>query len=803
MPTGTSDGDAPRSRRRGGETGARSRTGIERLLHPESVAIIGASSDAAKVGGKVRRHALAFGFTGSVFLVTPGHERIGDVPCYPDVRDLPAPVDVAVVCLPAPRVIPAVAACGEAGVGTAVVLSAGFAETGDKGRRLQQELVDVAAAAGVRLLGPNCLGLLNVERALALSFSSTFEGALPPAGPLAVVAQSGALAASVLTMLREAELGLGWWITTGNEADITWLEIAESLLAEEDIRQLAIYAEGMHDGGRLLDLGTRALALGKQVILLSAGTSREAAGAVLSHSGSLGSPAVLVRGLMSQAGILEAGDLPALVEASSVFRHGRAWRAGGVGVLTTSGGAGIMLVDACARLRLPVAALQPSTRERLAAALPEFAATANPVDVTGAAMYRLGMLREPFRALAADPDTGAVAILLTLVTGKTAVALAEDIVVLARTSEKPVLVAWLAGDMARDAYAVLRAAGIPLFFSVTACADALAHLWRYERRRRTSFDGDWPHPVTGPDDGVRTHPVTEPAEGDQRHPVTEPAEGDRRHPVTEPAEGDRRHPVTDSVDGDRARPVTDPLDSDRLCPTTDPSPGLAGIVTETPAKELLRRYGIPVPAGARVTSPGAAEAVAECLGYPLVVKSESPDLPHRAQGGAVRLGIHGKVALRRAYREVVDLAGDPAARIERMAEEGGLELLVGGRVDPTLGPFVLLGLGGEAAELIDDVVARRAPIAPEEVAHMLDELAAGPRIRASLDDGLGTAALFRAVARISRLIGDLEPRLVELDVNPLLVPRGGGDVIALDALVILRSGDPNGQPAADAGGGSG
>ena len=712
------------------ETGARSRTGIERLLHPKSVAIIGASADPAKVGGKVRLHALAFGFTGSVFLVTPGHERIGDIPCYPDVRDLPVPVDVAVVCLPAHRVIPAVAACGEAGVGTAVVLSAGFAETGAEGRRLQQELDDAAAEAGVRLLGPNCLGLLDVERALALSFSSTFEGSLPPVGPLAVVAQSGALAASVLTMLREAEVGLRWWITTGNEADITWLEIAESLLAEADIRQLAIYAEGMHDGGRLLDLGARALALGKQVIVLSAGMSREAAGAVLSHSGSLGSPGVLVRGLMSQAGILEADDLPALVEASSVFRHGRAWSAGGVGILTTSGGAGIMLVDACARLRLPVAALQPSTRERLAAALPEFAATANPVDVTGAAMYRIGMLREPFRALAADPDTGAVAILLTLVTGETAVALAEDIVALARVSDKPVLVAWLAGDMARDAYAVLRAARIPLFFSVTACAGALANLWRYERRRRTGFG------------------------------------------------------------------------SDRRRLASNPAPGLAGIVTETPAKDLLRTYGIPVPAGARVTGPSAAEAVAERLGYPLVVKSESPDLPHRARGGAVRLGIRDRDALCRAYREVADVAGDPAARIERMAEEGGLELLVGGRVDPTLGPFVLLGLGGEAAELIDDVVARRAPIAPEEVAHMLDELSAGPRIRASLDDGCVASELYWAVAQISRLIGDLGPRLVELDVNPLLVPRSGGDVLALDALVILRSGEPSGYPAADAGEGS-
>ena len=725
------------------ETGARSRTGVERLLHPENVAIIGASADPGKVGGKVRRHAFAFGFSGSVYLVSPGHERIGDIPCYPDVRDLPTPVDVAVVCLPAHRVIPAVAACGETGVGTAVVLSAGFAETGDEGRRLQQELVDVAAAAGVRLLGPNCLGLVNVERALALSFSSTFEGSLPPVGPLAVVAQSGALAASVLTMVREAELGLGWWITTGNEADITWLEIAEALLAEDDIRQLAIHAEGMHDGDRLLDLGTRALALGKQIILLSAGMSREAAGAVLSHSGSLGSPAVLVRGLMSQAGIPEAGDLPALVEASSVFRHGRVWGAGGVGILTTSGGAGIMLVDACARLRLPIASFQPSTRERLAAALPEFAATANPVDVTGAAMYRLGMLREPFRTLAADPDTGAVAILLTLVTGKTAVALAEDIVGLARASDKPVLVAWLAGDMARDAYAVLRAARIPLFFSVSACVDALASLWRYERRRRA-----------GPGNDPRV-------------------------------------------------PGTEPVDGDGPYLTTDPAPDLAGVVTETPAKELLRQYRIPVPAGARVTSPSAVEAAAESLGYPLVVKSESPTLPHRAQGGAVRLGIHDKAALRRAYREVVDLAGDPAARIERMVEEGGLELLVGGRVDPTLGPFVLLGLGGQAAELIDDVVARRAPIAPEEVAHMLDELTAGPRIRAWLGNGRGMEPLYRAVARISRLIGDLGPRLVELDVNPLLVPRLGGEVIALDALVILRSGDSDGQPAADAGGGAG
>ena len=689
------------------------RSGIERLLHPESVAIIGASPNPGKIGGKVGRNALAFGFPGQVFLVNPNYERIGSTPCYPDMGVLPAQVDVAVVCLPGDAVIPAVTACGEAGVGAVVVLSAGFAETGTKGSRMQQELVGVAAATGMRVLGPNCLGLLNVKRALALSFSSVFEARLPPPGPLAVVAQSGALAASLLTMIREAELGLGWWVTTGNEADINWLEVAEALLAEDDVRQLAIYAEGMHDGGRLLDLGARALDLGKQVILLSAGTSQEAADAVQSHSGSLASPAVLIRGLMTQGGILEAEDLPALVEASLVFRHGRNWHGGSVGILTTSGGAGIMLVDACAMRRLPVAVLRADTRRRLATALPEFAATANPVDVTGAAMYCLGMLREPFRAVVEDPNVGAVTILLTLVTGETAVALAKDIVDLARATDKPVLVAWLAGDMAQDAYAVLRAAHIPLFFSLRACAGALEKIWRYEYRRREAY----------------------------------------------------RHNLALSA--------------------TDPAQGFAGVVTETPAKKLLHRYGIRVPAGTRARSLRAAEGAATHLGYPLVVKSEAPNLLHRTQVGAVRLGLQSKAALRRVCREISDLAGDPTMRIEHMVKAEGLEFLVGGRFDPALGPFVLLGLGGRSAELINDIVARRAPITPQEVERMIDELHAGLRIRAWLDEGPASVALCQAVAQISCLIADIGPRLAELDVNPLLV-SSDGDVIALDALLILQ-----------------
>lgn len=452
------------------------RSGLQVLLHPRSIVVVGASATPSKVGGKLLLHARKAGFAGPLLAVNPGETRIGDIACYPNVEALPEPVDLAVICVPAAQLPEVLHSCGRRGVGSAIVLSSGFAETGSEGAARQEQLAIIARRYGIRLLGPNCLGLFSAWNRAVLSFSSVFEGQAPQPGSLSLVAQSGALAASILAYICDAGLGLGHWVTTGNEADVTWLEVAEALVEDPRCQLLVIYAETLHDGERLLRLGRRAALLEKPLLVMTAGRREESRQAILSHTGSLAASGLLTRGLLRQGRLVEVSEPSEIPQLAQLFLQRRPWRGGGVGILSTSGGAGILMVDSCAERGLPLARLREGTERRLAEVLPAFASRHNPVDITAALMYQPAALRAAAGILAEDPEVAALVLLLTLITGDQAEVLAEELASFVETSRKPVLIVWLAGGLAASGYSVLRRQGIPLFTSIGEAASALAQL---------------------------------------------------------------------------------------------------------------------------------------------------------------------------------------------------------------------------------------------------------------------------------------------------------------------------------------
>ena len=697
-------------------------SGLEALLAPRSIAIVGASASREKIGGKVWHFVRSHGFEGRLHVVNARQPEIDGRSCHRSVSELPEAVDLAVVCVPAVEVAGVLRDCGKRGVKAAVVLSSGFAEAGEEGAVRQNELQAIARDAGLRLLGPNCLGVANARNKSVLSFSSAFSSGEFPPGAVSIVAQSGALAASILTFVREAGLGVGHWVTTGNEADVSWPEVAHWLLDDEHTRVIVVYAETLHDGRGLLSLGCKAAQRGKHIVMMRAGRSLASQEAILSHTGSLASSALLAEGVLRQARIIELAEPRQLPQIAGLLLQARPWQDGGVGVLTTSGGAGILFVDACVAHALPIASLTEPTVHGLKDALPAFASTRNPVDITAALIYQRGALRVPFEILSQDPQVAAVALILTLITGADADAAAAELASLAANCPKPVIVVWLAGDMASSAYAILRRGGVPVFADLTEAARALAS---------------------------------------QRKAASWVAPGSSYVP----------------------RPV---------------DPGDVDVLTETDSKNLLRRYGVPVPEGDRVEGIEQAKELARRLGGPVAIKSESPLVLHRAAKGGLRLNVVGAAAVTTACDEVMAAAlaaGDPVGfkrlRVEAMTGAGGVELLVGGRRDPVLGACIVVGKGGSDAEAAEDVCARLAPLEAKDAKQMLTELRMWPALSRQLESPQALDRLAATLVSISHLIRDLDERLSEMDVNPLLV-KPDGDAIALDALIVLRPHVPGG-----------
>ena len=453
---------------------------LDPLLTPRSIALVGASQDPTKVSGLPLALLRHHGFRGPIYPVNPKHRTVQGLRSFPDVGAVPGPVDLAIIALAAPAALAALAACADRGVRAAVLFSAGFAEVGPAGVKLQEEAGEIARRGRIRLLGPNCQGFINLRDRVAATFTAAAQLPLR-AGTVGLVTQSGALGGSLLSMAHDMGLGLSFWISTGNEADITALDCLEALLEDQGTRVLASYIEGVHDGRRLVALTERARQAGKPLVVLKAGRSPVGQQATRSHTGALAGSDAIYNALFRQKGVIRVGDLDELLEVAALLTAGHLLRRG-VAILSSSGGAGVLMADACQERGVPVPPLSPQTTARLGEILPPYASAQNPVDMTGQILNDPSLLRRCLAALLEEERVDAVGVALTMVTGQLAKEIAEAIAEEARRSERVVAVAWMAGGLAEQAYAILRREGIPLYRTPTACARAMGQLFEFSRR---------------------------------------------------------------------------------------------------------------------------------------------------------------------------------------------------------------------------------------------------------------------------------------------------------------------------------
>ncbi|MCJ7830127.1 MAG: acetate--CoA ligase family protein, partial [Desulfobacterales bacterium] len=648
--------------------------------------------------------------------VNPKYDAIEGLPCYPAMDALPKSVDVALLLVPAARVEAALQACVRSGARSAVIISSGFAELGAEGAAAQARIRDVARRAGMPVLGPNCLGLINLIDGVPLSFSSALEEARLAPGGLALVSQSGAIATYILGVAQESGIGFAFWVTTGNEAVIDSAAVACSLLGDTRVSGVLLYLEEARDPRGLIRAGQLAAACGKPLICLKVGRSGSGKRAALSHTGALAGSDAEYAAAFAKAGIVRAENIEELLDLGVVLSSSRQPRGNRLAIMSISGGGGILCADRAEALGFEVPELGPATQERLAAVIPAFGTLKNPVDMTAELLATPGLLRQCLEIILADGDTDAILLFLGM-NRKSGARLAQDIVDVMtdprRSEAKPLVVSWMAAPA--DGVGIFREAGLPLLFDGVRAVNCLAKL--------------------------RDRPI--------------PAA------VAERAAAADGSPEAATLDRLRER-VREYLQA--ALPPEIAAPGTLQRLTlsESVSKGLLECIGLPLPRGAVVHTPEAARALADRLGYPVVVKVDSADLPHKTEAGAVRVGIRGPDELAQAYESILERTRkfNPAAAIRGVLVEemvaDGLETIAGVRWSDKFGPLVLFGMGGGWVEVLKDVCVRLAPLTEGEALEMIASLTTarlfkGFRGRARRD----TDAVVRVLVTLSRLAAAL------------------------------------------------
>ncbi|MGE0559799.1 MAG: acetate--CoA ligase family protein [Burkholderiales bacterium] len=696
---------------------------LSRLLSPRGVAIVGASTDLSRIGGQPIKLLSDYGYTGKIYPVNPKYTEVKGLTCYPDLAAVPKPCDVALIALSGALVPGAIEQCGKAGIPFALILSAGFSEAGDTGRALNEKLLAAIKSSGVRVVGPNCLGLANLAENYRLGFGGTLQLKTLKAGPIAMVTQSGGFGFGVVATGCYYGLGFNHVVSTGNEVDLTALDWMEYLIERPDVEILTAFLEGTTEGMRLRRLGARALELGKPVLVWKVGNTDIGSKAATSHTARLTAGYELFRAAFREGGFIEVRDIDDLVDICKAFRAKKLPRSNRVGVMTLSGGAGVLLADRCVSHGLTLPKLADETRERLRGIVVAYASIENPIDTT-ANGYNDNFMSytNTMREVLADPNIDAI--VARSPRGGVVQTWAEGLVEMLKTSDKPLILNWpTSPDDNAPAMRWLEEHGVPCILAPGRAVDALAALHEFARKRR-DFEA------------AR-------------------------------ARGGKRLVAPQKLD----------------LPA-------AGTLGEHASKALLKAYGIAV-TEEKLLAPEAVEKLSAApLPFPLAVKIESADIPHKTEAGVIRLHINSLEALKQAAREVLSAAKQykPGARIDGILVQqmaGGEEVILGAVNDPHFGPLVAVGLGGVFTEIMHDVTHRYAPFDAETARAMLDEikgvkLLQGYRGRPACN----IAALADAMSRLSLLVADHADRIAEIDINPLFVNADG--VVAADALVVLK-----------------
>lgn len=702
---------------------------LDPILRPRSIAVIGASRQPNTIGWQILDNLLRYGFQGPVYPVNPKAAAIHSVPAYPSVGAIGAPVDLAVITVPKDAVIAVARECVAAGVRGLVVISAGFKEVGGAGIERERVLREVIRAAGIRMVGPNCMGVINTEPDVQMN--ATFAPITPPPGPVAFMSQSGAMGLSVLDYAHSLGIGFSSFVSAGNKADVSGNDCIEYWERDPHTSMILMYLENFGSPRRFVELGRR-VTRAKPICVVKSGRTGAGARAAASHTGALAGAELATDAIIAQAGAIRAQTVEELFDLAMAFSNQPLPQGNRVAIVTNAGGPGIIIADACEAAGMEVARLTPATEAELRAQLPEEASVRNPVDMIASARpegYEFAL-----DCVLRDPNVDAAFAAFVPPLGIQTRHVAEAIVqVNARHPDKPLIAVLMGREGLPAGLAELHEAKVPAYIFPESAARALGAMWRYREYTRRQPG----RPVAFATDDAAVAGILDATLARGHHKVSEP----------------------DALRILEAYGIA--VAPWRFVPGADPAPLACDAAT-----------------------------AARALGFPVALKLVSPDITHKTDAGGVVLDLEDEDAVRRAAREMLGqerqerrTGEDGRGLLVQQMAPPGRETIVGLTRMPGVGAMVMFGLGGVYVEVLRDVVLRLAPLLDSDAAHMVRavrtaQLLEGIRGEPARD----LAALEDALLRVSQL-AERHPRIAEMDVNPLLALERGA--VALDARVQL------------------
>ena len=705
----------------------RDTAGLKAVFEPRSIAVIGASRRPQTIGNQILDNLIRHGYTGAVYPVNPRARVVHSIRAYPSIADVPDRVDLAMIVVPKEHVLDVAKETGEAGVSALVVISAGFREVGGEGVERERKLLEIVRSYGMRMVGPNCMGVLNTQP--DLSMNATFAPTMPPTGGVAFLSQSGAMGVTILDYAREYGIGISKFVSMGNKADISGNDVLLYLQEDAYTSVILMYLENFGNPRRFMRIA-RMLTKVKPVIAVKSARTRAGARAATSHTGALASRDVATDALFAQVGVIRVNTVQELFDVAVGFGNAPLPRGNRVGIVTNAGGPGIIIADAAESLGLQVPELAEATRQRLRESLPEEAAVSNPVDMIASA--DADSYRSALELVLDDPGIDAVIASFVPPLGVQAEDVAAAITETALGRDEPTLAVLMGREGLSQSRALLNAARIPAYIFPESAVVALAAMDRYRR---------W----------LERPPGVVAEFGD--------VDRGRAGEIMAKAEGAGRQRLNEYEALSLLEAYGVPVVPSRPAGSADEATEAAVLV------------GFPVVL--KVMAPAVVHKT-DMGGVLLGLESEAE----------VRQGYED-IMTRLAAQ------GIPEAEIEGVLVQemvsGGRETIIGMTLDQSFGPLIMFGLGGIYVEALGDVVFRVQPVSDIDAEEMIRQVK-GYRVLEGVrgEAGVDLEALRATIQRVSQLVGEF-PQIVELDINPFVAFEPGRVSMALDGRIVITS----------------
>jgi acetyltransferase len=699
---------------------------LDKIFNPQSVAIIGASDAEGSVGYAIVKNFTRLGYAGKVFFVNIRKSEIMGTKTYPTVNQIPEPVDLAIIATPAKTVPDVIEECGKAGVKGAIIVSAGFKETGPAGKALEEKILEIAKKYNIRIVGPNCIGIIRPR----INLNATFVDKVPKPGNIAFLSQSGALGSAILDWAIHENIGFSNFVSVGSMIDVDFGDLIDYFGSDPKTKSILMYVEGITEARKFMS-AARHFARTKPIIVVKSGRFSESAKAAASHTGSLSGEDAIYDAAFKRAGIVRVDEIADLFNAAEVLGTQPLPKGPNLAIITNAGGPGVMTTDALIAQKGELAKLSRKTMDSLNAVLPPFWSHSNPIDVLGDA--KAERYRAAVEACLNDENIDGILVIFTQQAVSEAVEISKDIVELVKSKayqNKTILTSFMGFGAVTEANSILNANNIPTYSTPEQAVKTYMAMYQYQRNVELIYETPEEFPVDAP----------------PKRPI---------NVILKNAAFEDRE-----------------------------------VLTEDEAKKILKYYNFPVVKTAAANNVDEAVAYAQQMGFPVVLKILSPQIIHKSDAGGVILNVHDAAEVREAFDTLIQRATayNPNAQIigvtvQPMVQKKGYEVIIGGKIDPIFGPVVLFGMGGVGVELFKDYAMGLPPLNTTLIRRMMEEtkiykLLKGYRGSPPAD----IKKLEETLLLFSQLLMDF-PQIKEIDINPLLINER--EAVILDARIVI------------------